>query len=276
MLPQTSHPIHEQTPDQLNPWNPYNQYVPGRYYPTENPYPNHSPNSEAAARCWTDAMIRSNPYNSRQGRYYAPVRCQFGHNPVYDARMSNYEHPVEPQYNSSDLVDLSSMSDRTNGLVIDISSDEEDDIYRNYRAESSAVPINGECTRQNCDLVSCSSRQSIAEVGDSLTVGDELNVRSGVIDSIHVIDTPESAVLIPNVPRRHSLPIMAPTNAATEHRDDQAMLSDRVYRNVMNNGPSPILNYSNTNETHDQPINLSNRLKRPGETVMVLKIIIDY
>lgn len=214
-------------------------------------------------------MIRSNPYNSRQVRYYAPVRSQFELYPVDDERLSNFEQPLEPEYNPSDLVDLSNdahrsrrpidtdvesslnMSDRSSGLVIDISSDEEDDLYtrRTYRAESATVPINGECTRQNCDSVSCSSRQSIAEVCESLRVGDELNVRSGGdIDSVHVINTIESARLLPNVSRRDSLPIISPP--------------------ILN---MPCWNFISSND--DQPINLSNRLKRPGESVMILNII---
>lgn len=218
----------------------------------------------------------------------------------------------EPEYNQSGLVDLSSdanrsqryvlndtmvnpvhLENRTNNLVIDISSDEEEDLLYNMRnrSEAAAVPRSGECTRQNCDLISCSNRQPIAEVGESLRIGDELNVQSGDINNIHVINATDSSTLVPKVSRRYSLPIMVPVG---EQRLAQTILNgessdrigDRTFGNEYNFEPisSPLSSISSTfndeqdrdSATNDQPMNLSNRLKRPGDTVMVLKTFHHY
>lgn len=280
-------PIPEQTPDQLNPWNPY---IHGRYYYNAN-YSNPSSDREMAARCWT-AAIRNNS-QVRYGEYEPVIHSLPRNEPDMDlsGNVINPEwnfHTMRPsptndphrsrRFTAAEPENLTNASANSSShLVIDISSDDDDADGLpciNMRSEAVAVPRNVivDCNPSQCDLISCLNRQSEVEIDESSRFHD--NTQNN--DPRYLSKTP----------RRYSLPTMIPSQDSRVSRtilDDASTSSSSYISNSFGRGNQQrsLSIYSERHERHtdndnvnDQPMNLSNRLKRAGDTVRDLPVLL--
>lgn len=273
------------TPDQLNPWNPYNRFVRNQIYPQ---YPPVCP--EVTDRNWTDAMIRNNSPGTRYRNFansslrFVPVPGSTRDTPPnFYQQQQPLQHQPPPPHHANSANNRPIKTEASTDLlrevqIIDISSSEEEteveegevldeEIVRESRAQPEGALMANVLRRHRSE--------------------DDLRVRGTDMAAVHrrdrllvPFDYEENDsgdsfpyMAVPTYPTHDrleantfsSLPHDAGTSVTNGARIDSRDSYEREFGRHWDSSGDLFL--GNANANRDEPMNLTNRLKRSCQTV---------
>lgn len=280
------------TPDQLNPWNPYNRYVRTQQYPQHA-----SPYLDVADRNWTDAIIRNNSpptvyrtYNSEaptQRRFLAPLvgNTRQSYN---NGRHSQQPRPlrlttIKPIKTERDEIVSRSQQEQ----VIDISSGEEEPegsmVPHEVLNEVAGVPqVVMQAAEAAAMRVSWAARcRQEKRMGSYISGGE--SVREPLYEPPNLgedssIDSSSSSSFLPACFVLDDGKTRNKRRIQPSDQSDSGAMADLSGNGSDETrwGDSSSSSQRNGDIVDDQPVNLSNRLKRCGRTVGTTFFIIHY